>query len=152
MRLVFDRAAQKAAINTIRELIDAGLAGNDCYQHEIFVVDAPQVQRDLADVALDILGAPQYRQGAFRSERHVLQAQLPHWVRVELDLDKPGAPEIVVPLCSRAVEMYERERETSLQMAANVNRACDAVFGPAPTPIAPPLAVPQLRLIGSSDR
>lgn len=156
MRLVFDRAAQKAALKTIRELIDAGLAGNDSYQHEIFVVDAPPEQRDLADVALDILGASFHRPGAFASQRHVLQCQLPHWVRAELDLDKPDAPKLVTPLCSSALARAEHRMDVeyarSLQAAASANTVLDVVFGPvAPTAPLEPVAA-QLRLVPGGDR
>src|SRR5690242_8125131 len=84
MRLIYDRAAQKAALRTIQELIDCGLAGLDCYSHDIFVVDPPdQTIRDRADVALDILGAEFHRQGAYGAPRGMLQCRLPHWVRAE---------------------------------------------------------------------
>jgi hypothetical protein len=108
MRLVnsADRAQQAAAINTIRELLDSGIAGLDCYDTEIFVVDAPAKEiRDNADVALDVLGASFHRDGAFGATRGVLQCWLPRWVRVELDLERRDAPRLIVPLASRAVRL-----------------------------------------------
>jgi hypothetical protein len=104
MRLIFDNAAKRAALNTLRELIAAGLAGNDCYDPELFVIDAPKEQRDLGDVACDILGCEGYRDGAFGHPRQHFLCRLPYWVRVELGLNEKDAPQIVVPLASRGVD------------------------------------------------
>jgi hypothetical protein len=107
-----DPAHKKAAIHTIRELIDGGFAGLDCYDHEIFVVDAatPE-QRDNADVALDVLGASFRQVGPFGSPAVRIECHLPRWVRAEFHLDEPGAPELIVPLASRAVIRREQLRE-----------------------------------------
>lgn len=105
MKLVFDNAAKAAAMNTLRELMACGLAGNDCYDPDIFVVDAPQDQRDLADVACDILGGSFHRDGAFGAPVGALQVRLPHWARVELGLDRRDAPTLIVPLASRGVRL-----------------------------------------------
>jgi hypothetical protein len=104
MKLTTDRPAQAAAINTLRELIATGLAGLDCYDPDIFVVDAPDEQRDHADVALDNLGAMMLRDGAFGIHRRVLQCRIPEWVRAQLDLNRVDAPQLIVPLASRAVD------------------------------------------------
>lgn len=106
MKLIFDNAAKKAALNTLRELLDSGLAGLDCYDHDIFVVDAPtRLQLDYADVALDILGASFRQVGAFGSPPARIECHLPRWVRAELGLDSPEAPELIVPLASRGVRL-----------------------------------------------
>lgn len=107
-----DRAQQAAAIHTIQELIDGGFAGLDCYDHEIFVVDAPtEGQRDHADVALDLLGASFRQVGTFGGKPVRLECHLPRWVRAEFRLDEPGAPELIVPLASRAVIRREQLRQ-----------------------------------------
>lgn len=106
MRLIHtsDRAQQAAALHTIHELIDGGFAGLDCYDHQIFVVDAPtREQHDHADVALDLLGASFRQVGPFGGHASRLECHLPTWVRAELGLDRQGAPELIVPLASRAV-------------------------------------------------
>lgn len=104
MHIVWDRAAQKAALHTIQELIDCGLAGNDVYDRSLFIVDPPdQTIRDRADVALDILGASMVRDGAYGASRKQLQCHLPGWVRAEFGLDLPGAPELITPLASRGL-------------------------------------------------
>lgn len=134
MHLVSDRATQAAALNTIRELIAAGIAGLDCYDRDIFCVDAPtQEIRDNADVALDQLGAQMIRDGAYGAPRAVLQCRLNTWVRRELDLDRLGAPELVMPLASRGSmsgeERLELQTGMELKSAAYVNRAIDEVMG-----------------------
>lgn len=134
MKLVTDRATQAAALNTIRELIAAGLAGLDCYDRDIFVVDAPTAEiRDNADVALDHLGAQMIRDGAYGAPRSMLQCRLNTWVRRELDLDRLGAPEIVVPLASRGLmsgtERAELQSGLEFKTSAYVNRAIDQVMG-----------------------
>lgn len=104
MRLVTDNATEAAALNTLRELIGAGLAGVDCYDRTVFVVDVPtKGMRDNADVALDVLGSEMLKDGAFGAPKWALQARLKTWVSRELGLDRLGAPEIIVPLASRAV-------------------------------------------------
>lgn len=131
---LFDRAVQVAAINTVQELMDAGLAGLDCYDHEIFVVDAPPEQRDLADVALDNLGATFRQVGPFGAVPTRLECHLPRWVRAELRLDVTGAPELIVPLASRAVTRREELRmvdptasETTLTATAVLHTLIDDV-------------------------
>ena len=105
MKLIHDRAAQSGALNTIRELIQSGHAGLDCYDRDIFVVDPfDQAMRDHADIALDVLGGEMIRDGAYGTPKSMLQCRLPRWVRAELELDRLGAPEIVVPLASRALD------------------------------------------------
>jgi hypothetical protein len=99
MHLMPDTATQAAAINTIRELIDAGLAGNDVYDPDRFVVDPPaREMRDNAEVALDCLGAT-----FLRDNGQTIECLLPRWVRAELRLDGPNPPEMIVPLASRGV-------------------------------------------------
>lgn len=97
-----DAAVRAAALNTVRELIGAGLAGLDSVDCDIFVVDAPQALRDNADVALDHLGASFHRQGAYRAPVSVLQCRLPVWVSRELGLFEPDAPRIDIAILDRA--------------------------------------------------
>lgn len=108
MKLVFDRATEAAAVNTLRKLIDQGFAGLDCYDASIFVVDAPTDElRDYADVAIGVLNGQFHRDGAYGAPKRCLQAQLPSWVRAELGLDGPDAPELIMPLASRALGYRE---------------------------------------------
>lgn len=90
---------EKPAIRILRILIECGMAGLDCYDHASFIVDLPPgEQRDSAEIALDCLGAIHELEGTrFRCE-------LPGFVRTELGLDGPYAPELLMPLASRAAE------------------------------------------------
>lgn len=132
MKLAADNTTEAAALNTLRELIAAGLAGVDCYDHDIFVVDAPQAIRDNAEVALDQLRADFHKDGAFGAPKNVLQARLPQWAVRELRLDRLGAPQIVVPLASRSVmsgeDRMQLECGMSLNAARVVNDAIDHVL------------------------
>ena len=128
MRLLHDRAAQAAALNTIRELIAAGVAGLDCYDRDIFIVDATtQEIRDNADVALDVLGGQMIRDGAYGAPASMLQCRLPYWARLELDLERLGAPEIIVPLASRSVGETRAARELGGVTALSMDRLIDDV-------------------------
>lgn len=128
MKLIYDRAAQAGALNTIRELIACGFAGLDCYDRDIFIVDAAtQEIRDNADVALDVLGGEMIRDGAYGAPKSLLQCRLRPWVRAELELDRLGAPEIVVPLASRSVGDTVAARELGGVTALTLDRLTDDV-------------------------
>jgi hypothetical protein len=93
-----DPALEQAALVTVRELMAAGLAGLDAGDDQLFAVDAPAEQRDLAEVALDHLGASFLRDGAYGVQLQILMCLLPRWVRAELELDEPGAPRLQLPV------------------------------------------------------
>ena len=94
-----DAALEAAALSTVRDLLGRGLAGLDERDHDIFaVMVAGSASRDLADEALDILGAAFYRDGAFGTDPFVLLCRLPYSVRLELELEGPDAPRLQLPL------------------------------------------------------
>jgi hypothetical protein len=130
MHLVTDNATRAAALKTIRELLASGLAGNDCYDHDVFVVDAPTRElRDHAEVALDVLGA-----AFLKDNRASIRCELPRWVRAELGLDGPDAPELIVPLASRALPVSRAECEVEIRRAypgQTADLILGAVFGPS---------------------
>lgn len=96
MRLLPDNTTRAAALNTIRELVNNGYAGHDCYDPDRFVVDtASKEMRDNAEVALDQLGAT-----FLRDNGQSVVCLLPRWAWAELG---GSLPEIVVPLASRGV-------------------------------------------------
>jgi hypothetical protein len=129
MHLVADNTTRKAALNTIRELIAAGLAGRDVYQPDVFIVDAPTRElRDHAEIALDLLGA-----AFLKDNRAAVRVELPAWVRAELKLDGPDAPQLVTPLASRALPVSRDECEAELRQhypAGAADLILSAVFGP----------------------
>lgn len=96
---------ETAALRILRTLIEAGMAGLDCYDHSSFIVDLPfGEQRDSAEIALDCLGAIHHPEGSR------LRCELPGFVRDELGLDTPGARELLMPLANRAVDLLEVTR------------------------------------------
>lgn len=128
MHLTNDRASQSAALKTIRELITCGIAGLDCYDRDVFIVDAATAEiRDNADVALDVLGAEMIRDGAYGAPKAMLQCRLPHWVRIEFGLDGISPPLIIVPLASRGVGDTRSARELAGVTAVALDRLTRAL-------------------------
>lgn len=109
---------ETAALNILRRLVDAGMAGLDCYDHSSFIVDLPfGEQRDSAEIALDCLGAIHHTEGSrFRCE-------LPGFARDELGLNTPGARELLMPLASRKVDIGEIARDLVSPAAMHTAKA-----------------------------
>lgn len=95
--LLRSEGAHKVALDHIRRLVEAGIAGVDHYAPDEFIVDGTWDQNENAGVALDILGA-KFLGNPWRGP---LRCQLPTWLHRELRLD--GRPDLVVPLASRGL-------------------------------------------------
>jgi len=96
-------AARDAALETLVDLMGQGFAGLDCHDDTRFVVDAPEPFLTAGENALDDLGAYFLQTTPLGVKAAHVAALLPSRVYLELGLDAPDAPKLMVPLASRRV-------------------------------------------------
>lgn len=92
---------REQALETLLDLMGQGFAGLDAYDDSRFVVDAPEPYLTQGEDALDDVGAHLLSTARLGVKPTYIAALLPGRVFLELGLDAPDAPRIVVPLASR---------------------------------------------------
>lgn len=96
---------REQALETLVDLMGQGFAGLDQYDESRFVVHAPDPFLTAGENAIDDLGGYFLTTSAPGVRPSHVAALLPGRAFLELGLDAPDAPRIMVPLASRRAEV-----------------------------------------------